>query len=260
MVRPVTPSARSLAPALLTLGLVVGAAGCQASSSDSCVVPTEEISVIALVVDSGWDLRASIDFERGDRRLGGTPLELCETDRLTINGQTPDKTVKATSIEYSLELPLDGGRAVEFSLDRQALDERIELDAAVPDAFELLTPMDGDPITLGQAQTLEWEPAVPDSTFTVQLAEALGSAPCLRAPAPGADQDDDYLSPGGVQIADTGEWTVPAEALAPAMPPEACELTITLTRLALGQYPERLANGGRIEASAARYVDVRATP
>lgn len=237
----------------LSIGL-----GCAGTDDDTCEVPSGEISAVAVVVDSGGGIRATIDFERGDRRGAGAPLRLCEADVLTIQGQAPTESEKASRVEYSLSLPADAERTVRFSLDRQSQGGRIDLEVELPEAFEILTPMDGDTLALGSSPVIEWEPAVPDGIMRVRMIEPLGAGPCVRpsgeptgdAPTPVA-----YLEPAGVQADDTGSHALGDVALAG---PSECELSLELARVVLGQYPDSLTGGGRVEARVERSVDVLA--
>lgn len=236
-------------PAALALSLV--AAACSGSDGDTCEVVTEEISAVALVVDSGWDVRASIDFEAGDRRKRNAPLRLCDSDRLTINGQAPDEIVKADRVEYAMALPADGSRTFEFVLDRQSDGDRIAFSVELPPAFEVLTPEDDAIIDVTQDQLLEWEPANPGGSLRVELDEPIGAGECLLTTTEGHA----YEAAGGVTIDDDGGWTIPAGAIV-SMSPDDCTLTYTLSRVLLAPYPSVLQASGRLEARTERYVDV----
>ena len=85
-------------------------AGCGGTDGDSCEVSTDQMSAVAVVIDSGWDIRAAIDFEEGDRRGRGTPLRLCDSDALTIDGRRADPIDKADRIEYARTLDADADR------------------------------------------------------------------------------------------------------------------------------------------------------
>ena len=243
---------------LFALALLVGG-GCAGEDGKTCEVPTNEISAVALVVDSGWDIRATIDFERGDRRGAGAPLRLCDTDVLTIDGEDPIETDKASSVEYSLSLPADAERSVRFTLVRQALGDRLDLDIELPPAFEILAPMDGDEVVLEQSPVVQWEPPLADGTMRMRVGEPLGGGQCLGwiDPDTGAPMPAPYEEPGGVQVDDDGEHGLTDLRL---QGPEPCDLTLVLARVVLGAYPASLTSGGRVEGRAERYVDVRAVP
>ena len=156
---------RSTSQAALPLGLAAGLAmalaaglGCAADDGETCEIATEDISAVALVVDSGWDVRATIDFEAGDRRGANSPLRLCPTDQLTINDQDPVVTEKSDRIEYALSLPSDGARDFDFVLDRNAGEERIEMSIELPPPFEILSPMQDDIFEIPAEHIIEWEP------------------------------------------------------------------------------------------------------
>jgi hypothetical protein len=235
-------------------GLVLGG-GCSAGQGDSCEISTEEISAVSLIIDSGMDIRVAIDFEQGDRRGQGSSLRLCDADLLTINGQEPTEIVKASRIEYSLTVGPDADRSFAIVLDRQDQGDRIAFSAQLPVAFEILLPMDGDPLTLGQEQVVEWEPGVTDGTMHVGLAEELGAGQCLIAEQEGHT----YEQLGGLGVPDTGRLTIIPNALK-SMSNEPCAATYTLTRLVQGDYPEGLQRGGRVEARVERYRVVEVVP
>ena len=231
--------------------LAAGLGACTGDEGETCEVATEDISVVALVVDSGWDIRAAIDFEAGDRRGRNAPLRLCDTDALVINDRIPDVIVKSDRVEYAISLPPDGARSFTFELDREAEGDRVVFEVELPPAFEITAPMDGDAIDYGQEQVLQWEPALEGGTMHVGLGEVIGGGECLAAHSEGHT----YEAAGGVQVDDTGQWTIPAGAVS-SMSPESCTLTYTLSRVLLAPYPDAFEASGRIESRTVRYVDV----
>jgi hypothetical protein len=229
----------------------IGLAGCGGTDGETCEIATEDISAVAQVVDSGWDVRASIDFEAGDRRGSNSPLRLCESDVLTINGQAPEVIAKADRVEYSLSLPSDGARSFRFELDRESEDDQVTLAAELPPVFELLAPMDGEAIDFTQEQVLQWEPAIADGSLQVGLGETIAAGECLVTMTEGHT----YEVAGGVTVADSGQWTIPAGAVV-SMSNADCTVTYTLSRVVLAPYPASLERSGRVEARTERYVDV----
>lgn len=238
---------------VLAVGL--GLAGCGATEDDTCEVATEDVSVVALVVDSGWDIRAAVDFEAGDRRGRNSPLRLCDSDELTINGAAPEVIAKADRIEYVVSLPADGERSFEFVLDRAAEGDRVTFGVELPAAFEIVAPMDGAVIDVAQEQVLEWEPAIEGGAMAVEIGEVIGAGECLVA----ENEGHTYEVAGGVRVEDTGRWTIPAGAVSSSST-QACTLTYTLARVELAPYPEALQGSGRLEARTERYVDVLVVP
>jgi hypothetical protein len=241
-------------------GLVAGAlasvlVACTGDESESCEIATEDISAVALVVDSGWDIRATIDFEAGDRRGRNSPLRLCDTDELTINGDVPDVIDKADRVEYAVSLPAESDRSFTFELDREAQGDRITFEVELPPAFQLTAPMSGDVIDFSQEQVLQWEPTVDDGSMRVGLGEAIGGGECLVATTDGHT----YEAAAGVTVPDSGQWTIPAGVVG-SEATEACTLTYTLSRVLLAPYPEVLEDSGRVEARTERYVDVVVQP
>lgn len=225
--------------------------GCSGDEGDTCDIPTEEISAVALVVDSGWDIRATIDFEAGDRRGRNSPLRLCDSDTLEINGDEPEVIEKSDRIEYARSLPVDGERTFTFVLERESQGERVTFDVELPPAFEITAPLGGDVVDFSQDQLLQWAPAMDGGSMHVSLGEAIGGGECLVATTDGHT----YEANGGVTVADEGQWTIPAGVVS-SMSPEACTLTYTLSRVLLAPYPEELEGSGRVEARTERYIDV----
>lgn len=236
---------------VVAVAAVVGLAGCGGTDGETCEIATEDISAVALVIDSGWDLRAAVDFEAGDRRGRNSPLRLCSSDLLTINDEVPHVIAKADRVEYSLSLPADGARSFRFELDRQAEGDRVMFAVELPPTFELLAPMDDEVIDFSQAQVLQWEPALPDGSMQVALGEAIGAGECLVTMTEGHT----YEAAGGVTVADAGQWTIPAGAVV-SMSDADCTVTYTLSRVTLAPYPAALERSGRVEARTERYVDV----
>jgi hypothetical protein len=253
--RPVVARMCAASSRSRALGLAIaaglGLAGCGGTDGETCDIATGEISAVALVIDSGWDVRASVDFEVGDRRGRNSPLRLCSSDVLTINGELPEALAKADRVEYALSLPRDGVRSFRFELDRQAEGDRVMFEVELPPPFELLEPMDGDVIDFSQEQVLQWDPALPDGSMQVGLGEAIAAGECLVTTSDGHT----YEAAGGVTVADAGQWTIPAGAVASTNDTD-CTVTYTLSRVELAPYPAELERSGRVEARTERYVDV----
>jgi hypothetical protein len=228
---------------------------CGGDESETCEIATEDISAVALVVDSGWDIRATIDFEAGDRRGRNSPLRLCDTDELTINGDEPDVIDKSDRVEYVVSLPADGARSFAFELDRSAQGDHIAFEVELPPAFEVTAPMDGDVIDYSQENVLRWEPALDGGSMSVGLGEVVGGGECLVATSDGHT----YEAAGGVTVNDSGQWTIPAGVVT-SESTEDCTLTYTLSRVVLAPYPGALEGTGRVEARTERYVDVVVRP
>jgi hypothetical protein len=244
---------RGVVACACALGLAL--AGCGGTEGDACEVATEDVSAVALVVDSGWDIRASVDFEAGDRRGRNAPLRLCDSDRLTINGVEPEVIAKADRIEYAVTVPADGVRSFEFVLDRSAEGDRVTFGVELPPAFEILAPMEGDVVDPAAGQTIAWEPAVPGGELSIEIGEVIGGGECLVATTAGHT----YEAAGGVRVEDDGEWTIPAGVVG-STSTQTCTLTYLLSRVTLARYPEALQGSGRVEARTERYVDVLVAP
>lgn len=233
---------------VVLVGVLVG---CSGEEGDTCEIATEDISAVALVVDSGWDIRATIDFEAGDRRGRNTPLRLCDSDTLEINGEEPEVIEKTDRVEYVLSLAADAERSFSFVLERDAQGDRVTFDVELPPAFEITAPEDGATIDFSQEQVLQWAPAIDGGTMHVGLGEVIGGGECLVATTEGHT----YEAAGGVTVDDKGQWTIPAGVVSSESPDD-CTLTYTLSRVLLAPYPEVLEGSGRIEARTERYVDV----
>ncbi len=250
-------------PRGLLVPLAVAAVGaCGAGEDETCEVPTEQMSAVAVVIDSGYDIRATIDFEAGDRRGRSAPLALCDSDVLTINGRSPSEITKANRIEYALGFEADAARRFRFELVREDQGERVTLDLTLPPPFEVINPVDGQQLPRDEELRLEWQPPDPGRVIQIELGEELGQGACLLT----EDPAHEYKRQGGVQVPDRGDWTIPAGAITEG-PGQAggagtggtdgtCPVTYLLSRVSLGEYPTTLQQGGRLEGRVERYVDV----
>jgi len=98
---------RRVASVSLALGATFGGAGCIGDETSTCQVPSDDMSIVGKVIDAGSSIRAEIDFEAGDRSGIDRPLELCEDDRLEINGEEPTETRRPGRIVYAVTFPAD---------------------------------------------------------------------------------------------------------------------------------------------------------
>jgi hypothetical protein len=244
--------ARELAASLLCAGLCA----CTLTSSESsCEYPTDEISIVAVALDAGESIRAEIDFEAGDRSSLGIELHLCEGDVLEIEGESPVETVHPDRVVYSLTFDaLASDRDIEFALDR-AGDDDVTLGIALPPAFDIVAPVAAAQVSRSADFVLEWAPPQPEGLIRIGLAEEIGYGICLRTDNP----EHDYKSADGVEVADDGNWLIPADVVQ-SDDGGACEATYDLTRVAAAAYPGGFASGGYAEGRVARSVAFVSVP
>lgn len=243
------------------------AGGCFAARGDSCEIDSDEISMVAEVLDDGTTVRAEANFESGDRSGLGTVLELCEQDVLTINGREPTVTSKFDEVEYSItyEDPADAPSDFTFVLERGEEEETITAEVSLPEAFTVIAPQPEQEISRGAEFTLEWATAANGSEMVVGLADQI-SEECVETAA----GDHHYMGPDGITVPDTGLRLMPAWTLAGGaggVPPQPvpdlesrCVATFGFRRVRFADYPEGLGGGGRVTASVERNVDFYAIP
>ncbi len=231
-------------------------AGCGEASRDSCEYETDEVSVVALAVDNGVDMRVEVDLDASDRTAFATPLELCEDDELTIAGEAPERTDRIDRVVYSVNFEAtDAPREIPVKLDRKSPHESAEFSIEVPPAFDVLAPLAEDMVPRGADFLLEWAPADEGAQMRIGLAEEIGAGFCLET----ANADHDYKSMTGVAVDDTGSWTIPADVIANADGGE-CEATYAFKRLRPAPYPEAYLQGGFVEGRTERTVVFRSIP
>lgn len=232
---------------------VASASGCNLGRS--CDFGTDAINIVAEVVDDGVTVRAEASFKSG-RGAYATPVELCDDDTLTINGEDPVETFKLDRVVYSVTHEVaDAPRDYVFELDRGARDEVIEVRSTLPPTFEILTPMADEMVSRAADVLVTWEPSAPDGEMQIEIEEDIGGGLCIVTATP----EHDYKRLGGIRVPDDGNWTIPAGALS-SDAAEPCEASYALTRTAIGDYPEAFEPGGFVEARLRRSVAVVSTP
>jgi hypothetical protein len=237
----------SLAPALST--------ACLVGADDSCEHETESISIVAMAIDNGTEMRAEVDFDASDRSSFPYPLQLCDDDDLTIAGQTPERTDRVDRIVYSVNLDsVDAPRDIEVVLERKE-SESVEFTIPVPPAFDVVAPQAGDMVVRAQDFVLEWDPPNTGSQIRIGILEEIGFGVCLET----STVEHDYKSMAGVSVEDSGHWTIPAEIVASAEGGD-CEAIYSFKRLNPAPYPEDFAKGGFVEGRSERTVAFRSVP
>ena len=230
--------------------------GCDENTTDSCQVDNGELSMVAIVEDNGAAIRAEADFERGDRTTVPSPLTLCDSDVLRIEGQEPIVTEKSERTVYSVTLDADVDRAVSFVLTRGDDRDDVEVTVELPPAFTITSPTAMQEVQLRDELTITWEPPDPDDEMRVGLEEDVGYGQCVITPM---DDELNLERRGGVAVEDVGEWTVPAGLIeSESMGP--CRAFYILRRIALRPYLDSLSPGGFFEARVVRAVEILAIP
>jgi hypothetical protein len=194
--------------AIAIIGAGVAAiGGCVTETEDSCHLATDQISIVATVLDAGGTLRAEIDFEEGDRSGLGTPLTLCSDDRLRINGTEAVETVRAERVVYGVTFDADAERRIVFDLERTGMGDRVTFEATLRAAFQIAEPLENQSVPRAQDLCVRWAPAEmdPEATMRIELGEDVGMGMCIFT----ADGEHDYKRYGGIEVLDDGEWVVP---------------------------------------------------
>jgi len=239
-----------------TLVAALGFAGCDEADTDTCRVGNDGLSLVAIAVDNGEQVRAEIDIEAGERAGpgAGNPVSLCDKDKLTIAGQEPTLTVKPDRTVYSVTLPADTPRDVSFRIERDS-DDTIEMIVPLPPSFSITAPVGEQEVPRSEDLVLTWDPPLAMSEIRLNVQEEVGYGVCVETqPGP-----HDYKSPVGIPVPDTGTWTIPADNIA-SMTPDPCRAFYNLRRIQRGPYPETLAAGGFVEGRVERTVEILSVP
>ncbi|MBL4682996.1 MAG: hypothetical protein JKY37_00285 [Nannocystaceae bacterium] len=233
---------------------VLASTGCDQETADTCSVSNDALSLVAIVVDNGVKLRAEIDFESGDRTGLPNPLQVCDSETLTIGGESPTVTEKGDRIVYSVTLPLDTPPEVAFVLERNGEDE-VEVRVSRPPSFSVTAPDDGQTVPRSEDLTLMWSPTVEGSEMLVSVEEDVGYGLCVVT----QEGEHHYKTRVGVPVPDSGQWTIPAGAVT-SETPGPCAAFYNLRRVLRSPYPADLAEGGFVEARVLRTVEIESVP
>jgi hypothetical protein len=228
----------------ILLSLALWASGCN-DATHSCQVENERLLLRATVseldaVPGEPRVRVEVELEAvSDGPGSGTTLALCpEGDRLEVNGVEAEELDTLGHLYYIAEFQ-DRAPSFEIALTRPS-HEDVTLTIELPPSFEISQPMAGAELPRDAALDIAWSPAWTDHQLALQVADEIGSA-CIDGL--GIDLDVD----------DSGTYSVPAGMLVGT---GSCQVTISLTRLAEGEYPSSLAPGGNATAIVKRRLVV----
>lgn len=217
-----------------------------ACAPEECTLENDELSMVARVVDTGQNIRVEVDFASGDRAKIRIPWTACDGDRILINGEDAEETVRDDRTEYTRSFDTDAPETITVELDRADKDA-VAASVSRPDPFEILEPAPESELSRSDEHLLTWEPPVPDGEMQVELLEEIGGGRCIVTATP----EHDYKGVGGVRVEDKGSWTIPAGVLTNDGVSE-CEARYVLSRFNQAEYPDALAPGGFVEAQVVR--------
>jgi hypothetical protein len=235
--------------------LVVGCA--DAGADETCSVPTDELAVVAAVVDNGVTLRAEVELST-EGVDGPRPLSLCtvkgKQDTLQIEGGEPEVVERPDGSIYASTLDQTTVRTVIVDLARKE-HASLVLTIELPPSFEVVAPVVGAEISRSAELLLEWMPANPGAQMRIELAEEIGNGVCLETLV----AEHDYKGLAGVDIEDDGNWKIPAEAIDGGAR-DHCDASYRFTRVLGTPYPEALGDGGYLEGRVERVVPFVSVP
>ncbi|MBK8234848.1 MAG: hypothetical protein IPK74_04775 [Deltaproteobacteria bacterium] len=248
---------RSAAPRLhghLAAWLALSAACKGDDDRNSCGVPTNEISIVATLVDNGLSLRTEVDFAVGDRSTDVDGISLCSDDELSIAGEQPNQTERNERVIYSHTQPADGQRSVEVVLTRTD-GERTAVAIELPEAFDITAPAPMAKVSRSADFMLTWAPPAPEGSMRITLVEEIGNGICLET----GTAEHDYKDSMGVDVDDDGNWLIPAAVIAGGAR-DKCDAQYRFARYEDVAYPSSFAPGGYIEGRTERIVAFVSVP
>lgn len=228
---------------------------CGSEVRDSCEIENAELSMVAIAVDYGADIRVEVDLEEGDRSGPPAPVTLCDEDSLRLGGRSPTITEKPERIVYSVALPVDTAREIDVRLERRTIGSTVETTIALPPAFTIDAPTPHAEVSRDADLLIAWAPPDPSAEMRIALEEEIGYGLCVTT----AEGEHDYKARGGVAVADDGDWMVPAGVVGTQVD-EPCPAVYVLRRIALLPYPASLGPGGYVEARVQRSVEFTSIP
>jgi hypothetical protein len=237
-------------PSLFLITLLAQSSACLFSQGDSCEATIQGISLDADVYnEQDGDVVARGSFEFGDMSgIGGTSLELCETDALHINGERAreyeDQITNRLYYDVSFSSPQD---EYEFVFSREGEDDVVAR-VSQPPAFEIVSPGNQETVSRADGLTIEWDPAGDETIEIVVDPEEQGEASCLA----GVTKD---VEDSGAYTFLTSEFELPADA----EKVDQCRIDIQLQREQSGEYPSEFDNGS-IRAFQTRWVEAVSVP
>lgn len=181
-------------------------------------------------------VRVEVEFEAAGAEPGmGTTLALCpDEDLLEINGVETEERSALGHLYYVAEFK-SREPSYEISLERPS-HEDVSFTIELPPSFDISLPDPSVDHPRNAALDIAWSPAWPDHQLGLSVADEIGSA-CIDGLGFELDIDD------------SGMYSVAAGTLVGT---GACQVTVTLTRIAEAAYPASLADGGNATAIVKR--------
>ena len=201
------------------------------------------------VVEEDGTVVAQAAFEFGDMSgIGGTSLNLCATDRIRINDTVASRREDPVTNRVYYEVTFDmEAPEYEFRFSREGVGDVVAT-VSLPPAFTITAPGAGSEVSRAAGLPLAWDPPGEGTMEISADVELVDDAYCM-------DEFD-------VVTDDDGAHAIPPEDLAPPddPAPDQCGATITFTRSQKGSYPPEFSDGGSIEASRIRSVEITSVP
>ncbi len=190
--------------------------------------------MLATVIDGDKGVEVEVEFETESDFVDntGTSLEVCASDVLSINGESPEE-VRALGHRYYV-VELDGPME-EVRIDLEREDETINVVAATPPVFAIESPLAHSDHARADALEIAWAPAWSGQEVELAIEDKIGSD-CIE----GLGYD--------ASVEDSGSFSLPAGTLVGGEGGGSCEVKVSLTRVLEASYPEQLAPGGSIIA------------
>ncbi len=223
---------------------------CLFSQGSSCDATIQGMSLDADVYNErDGDIVARASFEFGDMSgVGGTSLELCETDELRINGEVAREYEDQLTNRLYYDVKFSEEQTeYEFVFSREG-EADVVARVSQPPAFEIVSPSAQESLSRADGLTIEWDPAG-NSTMDILIdPDEVGDASCMN----GLREDVDDL---GVYTFLTSDLELPAEA----EKVDQCRVDVQLEREVTGEYPSEFDNGS-IRAFQRRWVEFVSVP
>lgn len=244
-----TSTRRRLAAALQTVLALVAfiAAGCE---DDDCTAPTSDLSMVAIFVDNGDTIRATVDFAYDRQSEFLSPWRRCSSDELLISGRVPIEIERGDRIEYSVDI--DSAAEAMISIRRH--DTALDIVVPFPEPMDIVTPTAGAAVSRSETLVVEWSNPADQGMLHLQLFEQIGGGQCLSTPLDGHMYKD-----RGYTVPDVGTWTIPIGTIQ-SVSEDPCEAALRLIRFLTASYPDELAPGGFIETRVERQVPFTSIP
>lgn len=227
---------------------LIPVSGCFSQGS-SCDATIQGMSLDADVYNErDGDIVATASFEFGDMSgVGGTSLELCETDQLRINGEVAreyeNQITNRLSYKVTFSEPQD---EYEFVFSREGEDDVVAT-VSQPPAFEVVSPSEQEQISRADGLVIEWDPAGDDNIEIQLFPETVGDDTCMSGP--------------DKTVEDIGIFTYLASEIAKpeGSTVDQCRVDVQLERTQDGEYPAEFDNGS-IRAVQTRWVEFISNP